>query len=330
MTGQFVLDAGLIADYAALGVRLIRAFDVHDKDPSITYRLLAEWKKRIRNLIIGGTIARIPSFAAGDPGGVGVAKTATQIALEQIDYIADVDYKGRVQDFMAVPPKQMMQESLRAMTPVVEASIARLDVEFYDEDLYMCFELFDLVVWEPLLALAQTQSLLAHGGSTTALRLARKLRSYLDKTADEYKTLDDWVVPVSVAHGHLRRLRLASPQINPETTIDNRIGWALAMPDIAERLPWAAKPVRFYVACLEASVDVERAFSSHTALLKAHTGKRCAPDDLSYVDTIEVASEILMDGPSDDTDLFVKTVEGHYKPTPLALECAELWIQLKG
>ena len=46
MTGQFVLDTGLVADYAALGVRLIRAFDVHDKDPAITYRLLAEWKKR--------------------------------------------------------------------------------------------------------------------------------------------------------------------------------------------------------------------------------------------------------------------------------------------
>ena len=144
----------------------------------------------------------------------------------------------------------MMQESLRAMTPVVEASIARLDVEICDEDLYMCFEIFDLVVWEPLLALAPTQSLLTLGGSISAFRLARKLRSYLDATADEYKTLDDWAVAVSVAHGHLRRLRLASPQINPQRTMDNRIGWALAVADIAERLPWVVKPVLFYVACL--------------------------------------------------------------------------------
>ena len=330
MTGQFVLDTGLIADYAALGVRLIRAFDVHDKDPSITYRLLAEWKKRIRRLIVGGTIARIPSLAAGDPGGVGVAKTATQIALEQINYIAEVDYKGRVQDFMAVPPKQMMQESLRAMTPVVEASIARLDVEFCDEDLYMCFEIFDLVVWEPLLALATTQSLLTLDGNASALRLGRKLRSYFDATADEYKTLDDWAVAVSVAHGHLRRLRLASPQISPRTTIDNRIGWALAIADIAGRLPWAAKPVRFYLACLEGSVDVERLFSSHTALLQAHSGKRCVPHDLAHVDLVEVATEVLLDGPSDDTDLFLKTADGHYKPMPFALECGELWITLRG
>ena len=35
-------------------------------------------------------------------------------------------------------------------------------------------------------------------------------------------------------------------------------------------------------------------------------------------------------GPSDDTDLFVATADGHYKPTPLALECANLWITLRG
>ena len=93
-------------------------------------------------------------------GAVAAEKTATQIALEQIDYIAEVDYKGRVKDFMAVPPKDMVQESLRAMTPVVEAAIGRLDVEFCDTDLYMCMEIFDLVVWEPLLALAPLISFL--------------------------------------------------------------------------------------------------------------------------------------------------------------------------
>ena len=65
-------------------------------------------------------------------------------------------------------------------------------------------------------------------------------------------------------------------------------------------------------------------------LLKAHSGTRSAPDDQTYVDTIEVATEILMDGPSNDTDLFVATAEGHYKPTPLALESAESWRALRG
>ena len=330
MTGQFVLDTGLVADYAALSVRLIRAFDTHDKDPAITFRILSEWKAHLRNLFLGGAIARIPSHAAGGDGAASPAKTATQIALEQIDYIGEVDYEGHIQDFMATPPKQMMQESLRAMTPVVEAAIGRVNVEFCDEDLYMCMEIFDMVVWEPLLALAPSQSLLTLHDDSTPLRLARKLRSWLDANADEYKTLDEWAVAVSVAYGHLRRLRLASPQIHPLRTMDNRIGWALAIADFDERLPWAARPVRFYLACLEGSGDVERAFSTHTALLKAHSGKRCVTDDPLHVDAIEVATEILIDGPADEADLFVKTAEGHYQPTPLALECAELWIRLRG
>ena len=86
----------------------------------------------------------------------------------------------------------------------------------------------------------------------------------------------------------------------------------------------------FYLAFLEGSGDVERAFSFHTALLKAHSGKRCVPEALVHVDNLEVATEIIMDGPSDETDLFVLTPAGHYKPTPLALECAELWITLRG
>ena len=65
MTGQFVLDTGLVADYAALAVRLIRAFDEHDKDPAITFRLLAQWRERLRKLFLQGAIARIPSHAAG-------------------------------------------------------------------------------------------------------------------------------------------------------------------------------------------------------------------------------------------------------------------------
>ena len=141
MTGQFVLDCGMSADYAALAVRLIRAFDKHDKDPAATFRLLKGWREEVRALFPHGSIARIPSHAAGGAGAAADAKTATRIALAQNEYIAEVDYKGRIQDFMAVPPKQMMQESLRAMTPVIEAAVGRVDVDFCDKDLYMCIEI---------------------------------------------------------------------------------------------------------------------------------------------------------------------------------------------
>ena len=105
-------------------------------------------------------------------------------------------------------------------------------------------EVFDLGLWEPLIALASSQSLvgipLEHSHGTTLNRLARKLHEYLDATADEFKTLDEWGVGVSVALEHLQRFRLASPQIDPRRTIDNRMAWASALATIENRLPWAA------------------------------------------------------------------------------------------
>ena len=46
----------------------------------------------------------------------------------QVQYIAEVDYVGRVKDFMAAPPIEKVQEGLRPMLPAVEAAIGRLDV----------------------------------------------------------------------------------------------------------------------------------------------------------------------------------------------------------
>ena len=83
----------------------------------------------------------------------------------------------------------------------------------------MCIEVFDLVVWEPLLPLASSQSLSTLDGHTSPLRLARKLRSYLGATADEYKTLDDW----------------ARRTCSPANIASSLAADALAVADIGER-----------------------------------------------------------------------------------------------
>ena len=69
------------------------------------------------------------------------------------------------------------------MNQVVAAAQARVAADFTDaKDLYMCLEIFNLDVWLPLLPLASSQSL--RGLEGAALRLARKLRSYLDYFLD--------------------------------------------------------------------------------------------------------------------------------------------------
>ena len=101
---QFELQ---IADYGALGLRLIRRFDVHSKDPSLTRRILRAWEKQTSCLFRECNIFRIhraapqapglaPSQASEEPGpqeSKSVCKTATHIAMEQIAYIADLSFE---------------------------------------------------------------------------------------------------------------------------------------------------------------------------------------------------------------------------------------------
>ena len=66
---QFILNMGLSADYAELGLRLTREFDVNAKDPGTTRVLLDHWKFATQSLFSSGRIACMP--------GDGTGKTAT-------------------------------------------------------------------------------------------------------------------------------------------------------------------------------------------------------------------------------------------------------------
>ena len=122
---QFIIDIGLIADYGSICLDLLRKFDVHSKDPSTTRKLIRQWVEQVDSLFRGGNIFRAaPSTAAGMYGPIAplapcTQKTATQIALEQIQYISEVDYVGRVRDFMAASPKDLIQRGMEQMHAVV-------------------------------------------------------------------------------------------------------------------------------------------------------------------------------------------------------------------
>ena len=120
INGQFILDLGIAADYGSICLALLRKFDVHSKDPSTTRQLLRHWEHQLDTLFCEGNIFRDASSAvAGE-------KTATQIAMEQIDYISEVDYRGRVQDFLAVSPKDLFARGMREMHAAVPAAKARM------------------------------------------------------------------------------------------------------------------------------------------------------------------------------------------------------------
>ena len=70
--------------------------------------------------------------------------------------------------------------------------------------------------------------------------------------------------------------------------------------------------------------QVERGFSTRTAALDAHLGQRTRADKTP--DNAEIFTEIGLDGPDDESGLFSRTIFGDYNLTPLAKECAELWM----
>jgi hypothetical protein len=161
---------------------LLRKVDLHSKDPSVKRALLRRWHGQLIKRFGEGNIFRDPSPGAGtderDPDVLrsSRAKTATQIAMEQIMYIGEIDYAGHVQDFMAVGPKKLVERGMREMHEDCTAARDRMDADFTDNDLYMCLEVFDLDAWSPLLSLASTQSLLALH-DLASIRLAKKLQS---------------------------------------------------------------------------------------------------------------------------------------------------------
>ena len=101
--------------------------------------------------------------------------------MEQIDYISEVDYRGRVQDFLAVSPKDLFARGMREINAAVTEAKARMNAYFNDRDLYMCLDVFNLDEWVHLLPLASSQSLRTTQ-DLDGIRLARHLRhgSYHD------------------------------------------------------------------------------------------------------------------------------------------------------
>ena len=151
--------------------------------------------------------------------------------MEQIQYISEVDYVGRVRDFMAASPKDLIQRGMEQMHAVIGPAKERMAADFTDSDLYMTMDIFDLDEWEPLVPLASTQSLLSAPG-TSALRLARNLRTILDNYSPEHKTIDDWVLVVLIPIRHRTALMCERPQRSSKVVLDHRVSWALAVSEI--------------------------------------------------------------------------------------------------
>ena len=188
----------------------------------------------------------------------------------------------------------------------------------------MCLEVFNLDVWLPLLPLASSQSLLPAGDG---LRLSRKLRAYLDYFSTEYKTIDDWIMVVSIAVRHRNLLLNEQPQRSPEYRLDHRICWALSVAEIAQNHRWAVLPVRGYLSWMDGTGSVERGLGTHASVLGAHSGNR--PLKLGE-DANEMCLELRLDGPVNSAEIHYDDWRGPRHAGEFARESAALWLAIRG
>ena len=326
---QFVLDLGLICDYAAVSLRLLRRFDVHSKDPSVTLRLLKEWLDQLHTLFRDGNVFQVvPSIAAGLDDSETIVwetpMTGTQIAMEQITYIGEVDYANHIRDFCNKRPTDLFEDGMRRMNQVIDAVEARVWADFSDSDLYMCLEIFDLDAWSPLLPLASSQSI---SSTDAGLRLGRKLRAYLDFFSLEYKTVDHWVLVAAIAVRHKNSIGSECPQRSPTFRLDHRICWALAAQEIARCHPWADVPVRGYLAWIDGTGSVERGLGIHAAVQASHQGTKTKA---ATQDELEMCAELRIDGPADSTEISYRDRYGQEHVGRFGKDCAAKWLATRG
>ena len=76
---------------------------------------------------------------AGEMPGLGASKTITQIAMEQCEDMQQFRYGNKVKTLWSKTSRQECEGSLAAMRTVVEDVLARLNVDFHVNDLYMMF-----------------------------------------------------------------------------------------------------------------------------------------------------------------------------------------------
>ena len=173
------------------------------------------------------------------------------------------------------------------------------------------------------------------------MRLARKLRSYLDYFLDssEYRTIDDWILVVAIAVRHRNLLWSEQPQRNPEYHMDNRICWALSVAEIPQDHRWAVLLVRGYLSWMDGTGSVERWLGTHASVLACHSGHRSQKlvaikleklDWDSPCDATEICVEVRLDGPADSAEIHYDDRHGVRRPGEFAVECAALWKEIRG
>jgi hypothetical protein len=306
MTPEFIVTAGLTADYTAECIDFLRMVDDADHDPARTRAQKFTFQERMRKLFLQGWIL-VPTPNEAPEG----ASTLTGIVLSQVDDDPVFHYGNKTKCLWYRGALAKVEEVMKRMHVVVDTMMERVDAELHESDLLLTLSAFDLGEEYPEDHRVRWMQKLGK-----ALRLDRKTlveeflmvlpsskecysaRKEADKKApDNREAMARWLDPVLV-HQCFPGVEL---KVLPAT-------------------------IRFYVAMEDGTPNVERSLGRLEDVLEKH----CGPLEDGGV-TAAHCLELNVDGPRTESEIAVRLDPS----APLALtdfgrECAQLWVEEHG
>ena len=140
MTPARIVTAGLFADYMAECTRFFRHFEKTDHDIALSRDQKHQFKKRLRTLFVDGfLIAERRDDAEACVACPAEDETCTEIAVSQAISFGTIHYADRSVTLWPAGAKGAAEVAVAEMGQVVDACLARVEVEMPDTDLVCAF-----------------------------------------------------------------------------------------------------------------------------------------------------------------------------------------------
>ena len=267
MTPQYIMDAGLSGDFASVGIKFLRTFDVRAaaRDPATSGARLQSYYDTVTRLFIDGYIMHPVNRTGGVPG-LGdecPSKTLTQIACEQFQDFVQIRYGDEVKVLWSKTAKHECAESLAHLQSIARDHLDRLRAGFLDSVVYTCKKMFDVPSWK-------------NGSDADAVHATRLLQLSRARTlCKSYRvpySKDMWLELVEAASKTREKLLQGGPPSRSagDTEVDNRKVWTALLPADGEateqsvlRRSGLEPLVRAYLSLVDCTRDVERELGVH-------------------------------------------------------------------
>ena len=299
------IQAGLLGDWAAEALKLVRQNDVSDADPALLRQHLDDYLNRLYLLFEQGRILLDPNnLETCVARSIRNAREAPPIYYGfKIKYLWEEEIGSRE----AVLALHQMKEAARACK-------ARLAAEF-DDSLLSDFAAFDLRLWRRCLP-RQTEN--QRMGKNLVRQYKRLCKAFCLPVHQAEQQCANEIV---TAAAHL--IQVNARLFEDEVEVDNRKLWATfsSTTGVGVGFEYLHKVVEWYLSIEHVTSSVERGLGDVKRVAEAHCGISELPlSDLSL---------LLIDGPRTKEEV-VSMEEGVAKLTDFSRQWATLWVTNHG